>query len=69
MYKKFKRATCKILTDDEIYDMLLKTRSVESVLKSMKQKERRLRVLSSYLPSKVDMDIKHDKELLKKVRW
>lgn len=69
MYKKFRRATCKILTDAEIYDMLLRTRSVESVLKSMEQKERRLRVLSSYLPSKVDMDIQHDKALLQKVRW
>ena len=66
---KFKRATCKILTDAEIYDMLLRTRSVESVLKSMEQKERRLKVLSTYLPNQVDMDIKHDKELLKKVRW
>lgn len=67
--KRFKRATGKILTDDELYNMLLKSRSVESVIKSIENKARRLRVLSTYLPNQVDMDIKHDKELLKKVRW
>lgn len=69
MRKQRVKHTYKVFTDGELYNMLLQTRSVEAVLASMEQKERRLKMLTRPLPTEGDKCITFAKNLVSKIRY